>query len=150
VTAASGGVEASLKAAANEVFGFLSAAQEELTSATSRSKVRRMACCVCGQSAVVGEAEGFLVKESWSAQAGLPSKTRVLAYTYTVPATVAQHAVALREVKFTVLCMWCLSLWDIQLCMWCLPLQHTPIVPESLDKAHQLSLFLCACGLLAA
>jgi hypothetical protein len=43
VTAASGGVEASLKAAANEVFGFLSAAQEELTSATSRSKVRRAA-----------------------------------------------------------------------------------------------------------
>lgn len=39
VTAASGGVEASLKAAANEVFGFLSAAHEELTNVTSRSKV---------------------------------------------------------------------------------------------------------------
>jgi hypothetical protein len=39
VTAASGGVEASLKAAANEVFGFLSTAHEELTNATSRSKV---------------------------------------------------------------------------------------------------------------
>jgi len=40
LTAACGGVEASLKAAANEVFGFLSAAHEELTSSTSRSKVR--------------------------------------------------------------------------------------------------------------
>lgn len=40
VTAPSGGVEASLKAAANEVFGFLSSAHEELTSSASRSKVR--------------------------------------------------------------------------------------------------------------
>lgn len=40
VTAASGGIEASLKAAANEVFGFLSAAHEELTNSISRSKVR--------------------------------------------------------------------------------------------------------------
>lgn len=39
LTAPSGGVEASLKAAANEVFGLLSAAHEELTNATSRSKV---------------------------------------------------------------------------------------------------------------
>jgi hypothetical protein len=40
VSAPSGGVEASLKAAANEVFGFLSAAHEDLVNAASRSKVR--------------------------------------------------------------------------------------------------------------
>lgn len=59
VTAPSGGVEASLKAAANEVFGFLSAAHEELVNAASRSKVR------CNAASWVGAGVWFVDFVAW-------------------------------------------------------------------------------------